>query len=188
MVAAFDVVNVTSNPARFDQKKADAINAEHIRRLTIDDFTTRLRDYLEAHGHRLGLDEQAFKTVAELVQTRIVVLGDAWDLLKFFNDDEYALDPKAAAKELGPDSVAVLDAAVGALDAITDWTTPQIENALKSALIDGLALKPRKAFGPIRVAATGTTISPPLFESLELLGRDRSLGRLRAAREQAGSA
>lgn len=188
MVAAFDVVNVTSNPARFDQKKADAINAEHIRRLTIDDFTTRLRDYLEAHGHRLGLDEQAFKTVAELVQTRIVVLGDAWDLLKFFNDDEYALDPKAAAKELGPDSVAVLDAAVGALEAITDWTTAQIENALKSALIDGLALKPRKAFGPIRVAATGTTISPPLFESLELLGRDRSLGRLRAAREQAGSA
>lgn len=188
MVAAFDVVNVTSNPARFDQKKADAINAEHIRRLTIDDFTTRLRDYLQAHGHRLGLEEQAFKTVAELVQTRIVVLGDAWDLLKFFNDDEYALDPKAAAKELGPDSVAVLDAAVGALEAITDWTTPQIENALKSALIDGLALKPRKAFGPIRVAATGTTISPPLFESLELLGRDRSLGRLRAAREQAGSA
>lgn len=188
MVAAFDVVNVTSNPARFDQKKADAINAEHIRRLTIDDFTTRLRDYLEAHGHRLGLDEQAFKTIAELVQTRIVVLGDAWDLLKFFNDDEYALDPKAAAKELGPDSVAVLDAAVGALEAITDWTTAQIENALKSALIDGLALKPRKAFGPIRVAATGTTISPPLFESLELLGRDRSLGRLRAAREQAGSA
>lgn len=188
MVAAFDVVNVTSNPARFDQKKADAINAEHIRRLTIDDFTTRLRDYLEAHGHRLGLDEQAFKTVAELVQTRIVVLGDAWDLLKFFNDDEYALDPKAAAKELGPDSVAVLDAAVGALEAITDWTTAQIENVLKSALIDGLALKPRKAFGPIRVAATGTTISPPLFESLELLGRDRSLGRLRAAREQAGSA
>lgn len=188
MVAAFDVVNVTSNPARFDQKKADAINAEHIRRLTIDDFTTRLRDYLEAHGHRLGLDEQAFKTVAELVQTRIVVLGDAWDLLKFFNDDEYALDPKAAAKELGPDSVAVLDAAVGALEAIMDWTTVQIENALKSALIDGLALKPRKAFGPIRVAATGTTISPPLFESLELLGRDRSLGRLRAAREQAGSA
>jgi len=188
MVAAFDVVNVTSNPARFDQKKADAINAEHIRRLTIADFTTRLRDYLEAHGHRLGLDEQAFKTVAELVQTRIVVLGDAWDLLKFFNDDEYALDPKAAAKELGPDSVAVLDAAVGALEAITDWTTAQIENVLKSALIDGLALKPRKAFGPIRVAATGTTISPPLFESLELLGRDRSLGRLRAAREQAGSA
>jgi glutamyl-tRNA synthetase len=188
MVAAFDVVNVTSNPARFDQKKADAINAEHIRRLTVDDFAARLRDYLDTHGHRVALDDTAFKTVAELVQTRIVVLGDAWDLLKFFNDDEYTLDPKAAAKELGPDAGPVLDAATTALDGIPDWTTEHIENALKSALIDGLALKPRKAFGPIRVAATGTTISPPLFESLELLGRDRSLGRLRSAREQVGSA
>ena len=188
MVAAFDVVDVTSNPARFDQKKADAINAEHIRRLAVDDFTDRLRAYVESHGHRLGLDEAAFKTVAKLVQTRIVVLGDAWELLKFFNDDEYALDPKAAAKELGHDAGPVLDAAVAALDGVTEWTTEQIESALKTALIDGLALKPRKAFGPIRVAATGTTVSPPLFESLELLGRDRSMGRLRSAREQVGSA
>ncbi|WP_205877142.1 glutamate--tRNA ligase [Mycobacterium camsae] len=187
MVAAFDVVNVTSNPARFDQKKADAINAEHIRRLTLEDFTARLRDYLDTHGHRLALDDAAFETVAELVQTRIVVLGDAWDLLKFFNDDEYALDPKAVGKELGPDAGPVLDAAITALDGITDWTTEHIEGALKSALIDGLALKPRKAFGPIRVAATGTTVSPPLFESLELLGRDRSLGRLRSAREKVGT-
>lgn len=187
MVAAFDVVNVTSNPARFDQKKADAINAEHIRRLALEDFTARLRDYLDTHGHRLALDDAAFTTVAELVQTRIVVLGDAWDLLKFFNDDEYALDPKAAGKELGPDSGPVLDAAITALDGITDWTTEHIESALKGALIDGLALKPRKAFGPIRVAATGTTVSPPLFESLELLGRDRSLGRLRSAREKVGT-
>lgn len=187
MVAAFDVANVTSNPARFDQKKADAINAEHIRRLAVDDFAARLRDYLEAHGHRLALDDAAFKTVAELVQTRIVVLGDAWDLLKFFDDDEYALDPKAAGKELGPDAGPVLDAAITALDAIPDWTTEHIESALKSALIEGLALKARKAFGPIRVAATGTTISPPLFESLELLGRDRSLDRLRSARETVGT-
>lgn len=188
MVAAFDVVNVTSNPARFDQKKADAINAEHIRRLTVDDFTRRLHDYLAAHGHQLDLDDAGFAAVAELVQTRIVVLGDAWDLLKFLNDDDYALDPRAAAKELGADSAAVLDAAIAALDGISDWTTEHIEIALKGALIEGLALKPRRAFGPIRVAATGTTISPPLFESLELLGRDRSLGRLRSAREQVGSA
>ncbi len=188
MVAAFDVVGVTSNPARFDQKKADAINAEHIRRLAVDDFTGRLRDYLDAHGHRLDLDDAGFATVAELVQTRIVVLGDAWGLLKFLNDEEYTLDPKAAAKELGPEAGPVLDAAIEALDGITDWTTVHIENALKSVLIEGLTLKPRKAFGPIRVAATGTTISPPLFESLELLGRDRSLSRLRSAREQVGSA
>ena len=105
---------------------------------------------------------------------------------KFLNDDEYALDPKAAAKELGADGAAVLDAALPALDAVADWTAPQIEAALKAALIDNLGVKPRKAFGPIRVGATGTTISPPLFESLELLGRDCSMARLRAARETAG--
>lgn len=129
MVAAFDVVDVNSNPARFDQKKADALNAEHIRMLTVEDFTARLRDYFGVHGHRLDLDDAGFATAADLVQTRIVVLGDAWDLLKFLNDDEYAIDPKAAAKELGPDSAAVLDAALGALDGVADWTTPQIEAA-----------------------------------------------------------
>jgi glutamyl-tRNA synthetase len=182
MVAAFDVVDVNSNPARFDQKKADAINAEHIRMLDADDFTTRLRDYFGEHGHHIELDDAGFAAAAQLVQTRIVVLGDAWDLLKFLNDDEYAIDPKAAAKELGPDGIAVLDAALAALDSVTDWTADRIESALKTALIEGLALKPRKAFGPIRVAATGTTVSPPLFESLELLGRDRGLRRLRSAR------
>jgi glutamyl-tRNA synthetase len=182
MVAAFDVVDVNSNPARFDQKKADALNAEHIRMLDADDFTTRLRDYFAAHGHHIELDDAGFAAAAQLVQTRIVVLGDAWYLLKFLNDDEYAIDPKSAAKELGPDGIVVLDASLAALDGVTDWTAARIEDALKVALIEGLSLKPRKAFGPIRVAATGTTVSPPLFESLELLGRDRSLQRLRAAR------
>jgi glutamyl-tRNA synthetase len=185
MVAAFDVVDVNSNPARFDQKKADALNAEHIRMLDVDDFAGRLREYFSAHGHSIELDDSAFTVSAALVQTRIVVLGDAWDLLKFLNDDEYAIDPKAAAKELGPAAAPVLDAALAALDGVADWTTTAIEAALKAALIEGLALKPRKAFGPIRVAATGTTVSPPLFESLELLGRDRSLHRLRAARDDA---
>ena len=185
MVAAFDVVDVNSNPARFDQKKADALNAEHIRMLDADDFTGRLGDYFNTHGHHLELDETGFAAAAHLVQTRIVVLGDAWDLLKFLNDDEYAIDPKAAAKELGADAGPVLDAALAALDGVADWTTASIEDVLKDALIEDLALKPRKAFGPIRVAATGTTVSPPLFESLELLGRERSLHRLRAARDDA---
>jgi len=182
MVAAFDVVDVNSNPARFDQKKADAINAEHIRLLTPEDFSARLRAYLDAHGHDTGLDEAGFADAAALVQTRIVVLGDAWDLLKFFNDDSYVLDEKSAAKELKAEAAPVLDAALAALEAAPEWTTTAIEAALKTALLDGLELKPRKAFGPIRVAVTGATVSPPLFESMELLGRDRSLARLRAAR------
>ncbi len=188
MVAAFDVVDVNSNPARFDQKKADAINAEHIRRLEPAEFTGRLQAYFDGHGHDTGLDEAGFAAAAELVQTRIVVLSDAWELLKFFNDDAYELDPRAAAKELGDDAAPVLDAAIGALHGVPEWSAGAIEEALKAALLDGLQLKPRKAFGPIRVAVTGSTVSPPLFESLELLGRERSLRRLRAARERAGVA
>jgi glutamyl-tRNA synthetase len=185
MVGAFDVVDVNSNPARFDQKKADAINAEHIRRLEAGEFARRLGVYFAEHGHDTGLDESGFATAAELVQTRIVVLSDAWDLLKFFDEDSYAIDPAAAAKELGADAAGVLDSACAALDGVTPWTAAGIEEALKAALIDGLGLKPRKAFGPIRVAVTGSTVSPPLYESLELLGRERSLGRLRAARDGA---
>ena len=187
MVDAFDVADVNSNPARFDQKKADAINAEHIRRLAPADFATRLRFYFDSHGHRTGLDDTAFAAAAALVQTRIVVLGDAWALLKFLNDDEYRLDPGAAAKELGADSAPILDAAIAALDGVAVWAAEQIEAALKAALLDGLGLKPRKAFGPIRVAVTGAAISPPLFESLELLGAERSRARLRAARGSAAS-
>jgi glutamyl-tRNA synthetase len=188
MVTAFDVKDVNSNPAHFDQKKADAINAEHIRRLEPEDFTARLRDYFVAHGHDTGLDDAGFAVAAALVQTRIVVLGDAWDLVKFFDEGSYALDEKSAAKELRAEAVPVLDAALVALEGVGEWTTPTIEAALKTALLENLELKPRKAFGPVRVAVTGASVSPPLFESMELLGRDRSLGRLRAARDHAAVA
>ena len=183
MVAAFDVVDVNSNPARFDQKKADAINAEHIRLLEPAEFARRLRDYFDAHGHETGLDDAGFAAAANLVQTRVVVLSDGWELLKFFNDDVYAIEPGAGAKELTGDAAAVLDSALGALDVIGEWEAGAIEEALKGALIDGLGLKPRKAFGPIRVAVTGSSVSPPLYESMELLGRERSMSRLRGARE-----
>src|SRR6478609_7269241 len=188
MVAAFDVVDVNSNPARFDQKKADALNADHIRLLTEDDFTARLWAYFDTHGYDTGLDDRVFAEAARLVQPRIVVLADAWDLLKFLNDGEFALDEKAAAKELKGDATEVLDAALRALAVVDEWTAARIEAALKEALLDNLELKPRKAFGPLRVAATGASISPPLFESLELLGRDRSLRRLEAGRDRAAAA
>ena len=130
------------------------------------------------------MDAAAFAEAAALIQTRIVVLGDAWGLLKFLDDGSYEIDEKAAAKELREESAPVLDAALGALEGVSEWNTANIESALKAALLDGLELKPRKAFGPIRVAVTGATISPPLFESMELLGAERSLARLRAARAQ----
>ncbi|MGX7725954.1 glutamate--tRNA ligase [Rhodococcus pyridinivorans] len=185
MVAAFEISKVNSNPARFDQKKADAINAEHIRLLEPEEFAARLKSYLVEHG-RIGadVDEALFRTAADLVQTRIVVLGDAWDLLKFLFVDEadFTLDEASAAKNLKEDAAPVLDASVSALEGLSEWTTPEIEEALKSALIEGLELKPRRAFAPVRVAVTGSHISPPLYESMELLGRERTLARLRAGR------
>ena len=185
MVAAFEISKVNSNPARFDQKKADAINAEHIRLLAPEDFAARLKAYLVEHG-RIGsdVDDTLFRTAADLVQTRIVVLADAWDLLQFLfvDDADFRLDEASAAKNLKQDAAPVLDASVTALEGLAEWTTPAIEEALKHALIEGLELKPRKAFAPVRVAVTGSHVSPPLYESMELLGRERTLARLRAGR------
>ncbi|MEV4235144.1 glutamate--tRNA ligase [Nocardia sp. NPDC049737] len=186
MVAAFDISKVNSNPARFDQKKADALNAEHIRLLEPGDFTHRLREFLTEHGHiGADIDDKLFAAAAELVQTRIVVLSDAWDLLRFLlaPAEQFAIDPAAGSKNLGSEATPVLDAAIAALEPLPAWTTPAIEDALKTALIDDLGLKPRKAFAPVRVAVTGSHISPPLYESLELLGRETSLARLRSARD-----
>lgn len=185
MVAAFEISSVNSNPARFDQKKADAINAEHIRMLSAEDFAARLRRYLVVRGHLVEpVDEEVFGVAADLVQTRIVVLSDAWGLLKFLFVDEanFEIDPAAATKNLGPDAAPVLDAAIEALTALTTWTTADVEATLKDALIEKLELKPRKAFAPVRVGVTGSHISPPLYESMELLGRERTLARLAAAR------
>ncbi|MFI6211006.1 glutamate--tRNA ligase [Nocardia brasiliensis] len=191
MVAAFDISKVNSNPARFDQKKADALNAEHIRLLETGDFTHRLREYLTDHSH-IGaeIDEKLFAAAAELVQTRIVVLSDAWELLRFLlaPAEQFAIDPAAGTKNLGTEATPVLQAAITALEPLAEWTTPAIEAALKTALIDELGLKPRKAFAPVRVAVTGSHISPPLYESLELLGRDISLERLRCAQEWSATA
>ncbi|MGL4304788.1 MAG: glutamate--tRNA ligase [Mycobacteriaceae bacterium] len=188
MVQAFDISKVNSNPARFDQKKADAINAEQIRLLNPQDFESRLLAFLIAQGKITNdVDKKVFSAVAELIQTRIVVLSDAWDLVKFLFVDEadFAFDEASVAKNLGADAVPVLDAAITALDATDTWSTAELERVLKASLIDTLELKPRKAFAPIRVGVTGSHISPPLYESMELLGRNRTMTRLRAAQQKA---
>lgn len=186
MVAAFDVSDVLGNPARFDQKKLEAINADHIRLLEPEDFRSRLREYLTEYTDFLGdYPADKFAIAADLVQTRIKVLSEAYDLLKFLviADEDLELDEKSAKKNLKDTAVEPLDAGIAALEAAEEWTTPAIEAALNKALIDDLGLKPRVAFGALRVGATGAAVSPPLFESMELLGRESTLKRLRAARE-----
>jgi glutamyl-tRNA synthetase len=188
MVEAFDVTRVNPNMARFDVKKAEAINAAHLRALPVAEFVTRVTPYLATVGllpEQPSPQQHAVLTaIAPMVQERITVLSEAAGMLAFlFTEDEsFTPEAESAAKTLGPDANPVLDAAIAALDALPEWTVAGIENALKEALVDGLGLKPRKAFAPVRVAVTGRTVSPPLYESMELLGRDRTMARLRRAR------
>ncbi|QUH04581.1 glutamate--tRNA ligase [Saccharopolyspora erythraea] len=185
MVEAFEIGRVSSNPARFDQKKADAINSAHLRALAPDDFLERVVPYLVSGGVLPAepTEEQlaTVRAAAPLVQERLIVLSDAVGMMRFlFDGDDFAPDPASAEKALGEDARPVLEAAVSALDALPEWTTEAIEAALKESVVDGLGIKPRKAFAPVRVAVTGRTVSPPLYESMELLGREVSLRRLRA--------
>ncbi|WP_100497765.1 glutamate--tRNA ligase [Geodermatophilus chilensis] len=187
MVEAFDVTRVSANPARFDLKKAEAINATHLRALPVEEFTERVVPFLARAGlvaePPTAEQRRVLEAIAPLAQERMIVLSDAVGLLGFLFVDDVEIDPAAAAKQLaGPEAAEVLGAAQDALRELPEWTTPAIETALKEALVEGLGRKPRQAFGPVRVAVSGRTVSPPLYESLELLGRERTLARLAAAR------
>ena len=194
MVAAFTVDKISRNPARFDVKKLAAVNGTKIRELAPEDFVRRLLPFLSRAG-LLGspvTDEQLdlVAAAAPLVQERAATLVEAAGLLGFLLvvEHHFEVDPAAGAKVLVPAAAPVLDAAVSVLEPLDAWTTEDIQEALQGALVDALGLKPRLAYGPVRVAATGSTVSPPLFESLELLGKERTLARLRAARTGLGSA
>ncbi|GAA3762631.1 glutamate--tRNA ligase [Microbacterium kribbense] len=183
--AAFDIADVNPNPARFDQKKAESINGDHIRMLAPDDFATRIVPYLQ-HAGIVGesptAGQQALITAAApLVQERVQLLGEVPGLLGFlFTDDiDYADD---AMKTLPANAAEVLVAGVSALELVpeSEFEAAVVQDALKTALVEELGLKPRVAYGPLRVALSGRRISPPLFESMELLGKAETLRRLGA--------
>jgi glutamyl-tRNA synthetase len=187
LVAAFDIRRVNPNPARFDLRKCESINASHLRMLPVVELARRMAPYLQ----RAGLiddpptteQDALLSAAAPLVSERMTTLSEAVDLLGFLfvSDEAFRLDPEDAAKALTDDGKAVVRASYGALRSLERWDTGAIEEALRRALVDERGLKPRNAFGPVRVAVTGQRVSPPLFESLELLGRERSLARLDAA-------
>ncbi|HEY3013782.1 MAG TPA: glutamate--tRNA ligase [Nocardioides sp.] len=182
MVAAFDLADVNPNPARFDLKKCEAINAAHMRLLSIEEMTHRVLPFLKKDGvvsdPVSDSDAALLELAMPLIAERINKLTEASDMLGFLFVDEASFTRDEELDDAGRD---VVRAAHEALSGISTWSTAAIEEALRNTLIEGLGLKPRVAFGPVRIAASGKKISPPLFESLELLGRERGLARLSAA-------
>ena len=159
MTAAFDIADVNANSARFDTKKCEAINAAHIRLLDASDFEQRLFRAVVDAG--LDPDRRVLTTAAPLVQERIQTLTQGVDMVRFLfvADTDFVVDEAAAAKQLGEKGAPVLEAALPALQAVGEWTAAGIEAALTTALVEGLQLKPRNAYGPVRVAVTGSTVS-----------------------------
>ena len=178
----FTVEKVHSSPARFDMKKLEAINGDKIRALTIDEFLDWSLPFLTKAGVVSGsADEIALvKLALPLIQERIIMLSEVPAMLKFLFVKNFAVEAESVAKITDDASKQVLERSLKELEPLATWTHESIEAALRSSLIEEMGLKPRIAFGAVRIATTGSTISPPLFESMELLGKEASLARIRA--------
>jgi glutamyl-tRNA synthetase len=172
LVDRFTLERVVSSPATFDYEKLDWLNGVHLRALEPAEYATALLVWLRERG--IDWDEATVAATAPLVQEKIERFDQYPDFVRFlFEDVELAevADPEACS------------AAAAKLETLADWSASTIEEALR-ALADELGQKPRQAFAPIRLAVTGSKVSPGLFESIELLGRDRTLQRLAAAAAQ----
>lgn len=189
MVESFSWDRVSETGGVFDVDKLNWLNGEYIRSLDEADLTARIVAHLQRE-ELLGdepTDAQlaALTEATPLVQTRMVTLAETGPMLGFLLVDgrDLEVDDDAVAT-LKDDAPAVLDASLAALEPLQEWTSETIEAALRAAVVDGLGIKPKLAFGPLRVAVTGRRISPPLFESMQILGREESLLRLRALRDR----
>nr|WP_158709377.1 MULTISPECIES: glutamate--tRNA ligase [unclassified Streptomyces] len=183
MVAAFDISDVNPNPARFDLKKAEAINADHIRLLDVKDFTERCAPWLKAPFAPWApedFDESKWQAIAPHAQTRLKVLSEITDNVDFLFLPEPVFDEASWTKAMKEGSDALLRTAREKLES-ADWTSP---DSLKEAVLaagEAHGLKLGKAQAPVRVAVTGRTVGLPLFESLQILGKDTTLARIDAA-------
>ncbi|MFE3651226.1 glutamate--tRNA ligase [Streptomyces sp. NPDC059152] len=184
MIEKFDIADVNANPARFDLKKAEAINAEHIRRLDLKDFIAACEPWLTApfaNWEPEDFDRAAWQAIAPHAQTRLTVLSDITANVDFLFRKEPVDDEASWTKAMKGDPVALLTTARANL-AAADWTAGP--EPLKQAVLaagEEHGLKLGKAQAPVRVAVTGRTVGLPLFESLEILGKDRTLQRIDAA-------
>ncbi|MEV4433764.1 glutamate--tRNA ligase [Streptomyces sp. NPDC049555] len=188
MVAAFDIEDVNANPARFDLKKAEAINADHIRRLDAKAFAEACEPWLRAPHAPWApekFDRAAWEAIAPHAQTRLTVLSDITANVDFLFLDEPVDDEASWQKAMKEGSADLLRTARAKL-AEADWNADALKAAVVSAGEEH-GLKLGKAQAPVRVAVTGRTVGLPLFESLEVLGRDRTLTRVDAALARLGA-
>ena len=179
----FTVERVNSSPARFDMKKLEAINGDKIRALTIDDFLLRALPFLTNAGIISGTDSEKaiIKSVLPIIQERIAKLSEVPQMVKFLFGESVVIDSESKAKISDDVSKDVLRKSLAALEPLTNWSHDSIDAALRAVLIEEMGLKPRIAFGAVRIAITGSHISPPLFESMELLGKERAITRIKNA-------
>ena len=179
----FTVEKVHSSPARFDMKKLEAINGDKIRSLTIDEFLKWSLPFLTKAGIITGTDSEIalVKSALPIIQERIIKLDEVPQMLKFLFVKEFAVEVESVSKITDSVSKDILKRSLKELEPLSSWTHENIEAALRASLIEEMGLKPRIAFTAVRIATTGSTISPPLFESMELLGKDASLARIAAA-------
>jgi glutamyl-tRNA synthetase len=196
--ANFDWSKVNPVGPIFDLKKLDWLNGVYIRSLEVGELASRVLPFLKADGildDSPSLGELArLRSVTELIQTRMVHLTEASALVApFFAPDDGLEIADDAREGLGENAAQVLDAAIAALGNVSDersgllgsesgWTAAAIEESLRTAIVEGMDIKARFAFGPLRTAVSGQRISPPLFESMEILGKTSTLARLDALR------
>ena len=197
-VSGFDFAKVNPVGPIVDLKKLDWLNGVKIRELTPEELASRLLPFLAEAGvlsDNPSLGELArLAKVAALIQPRLVKLSDAAPLVApFYVADDAVPIAEDARAGLGDDAAQVLDAGITALEGVPEndddllattrpWNHEVIEVALRAALVEEMGLKPKFAFGPLRTAVSGQRVSPPLFESMEILGRHGTLRRLRALR------
>ena len=185
IVELFRLQDVTSSPAFFDVKKLQAFNADHLRALAPAEFRERARPFLSSDAAATALEP-----LAELVQERVRLLTEVEPMIAFLLDQPLDIDEESWQKAMvkGKAAAEVLAAATRLLGELPDWDASGIRAAVEAAAVEAGLVNAEgqpqlsKAQGPVRVATTGRTVGPPLFESLEALGRDRTLERLQAAR------
>ena len=185
--AEFRLEDVNHSPAFFDLKKLAAFNGEYIRAMSLDRFISACEPFLtqDVPWTSDQFDAEIFRAIAPLAQTRMVTMNEIVALVDFLFLAEPIIDEAAWSKTFGgEEAVAMLDDAIVAFGETADWNADALKTALEAAGI-ARGLKLGKAQAPVRVAVTGRTVGPPLFEALELLGRDKTMARMRAAAERA---